>query len=618
MAAVGQGGLVARRWLGLISLSLMALPLPALGAGNAPAQASESAPSGIGMIESAIESGQSGSSGGLIDDKKRSVIENVKVDKNAQPSGDSRIDSAVKFRLNGIQLQGNTVMDKELIIALVQPFVGTMMTSADLKLVSAQITQLFFEQGYATTKCIIPAQQVNNGVVVLKVVEGQLGQIKLSGAETYRYDVRLFLAQLHDLQGKVIHLPTLNSRLRLLSQLPATRVQPTLVQQAEGVTDLVLKLTDLEDNFSLSVNNSGSRFTGKNRISSRAVFNNVTGNSDVLTMALTTALNNVKFLGSMSFNYKRPVGGAGGKIGVGYSNLYYRMDPAAVGFDQVRYEGGTHTLGLRYEQPLWLEDEASSQKSYSWSAGFERKTAQAKTIYNTSFDQPAGFAYVDSEDRLMVGDVSFQTEQLSLLNGFKGRSFASVSLKHAFEGFFGSTTQEDIDRKLENIGNSVEPITGPVGNVTGLDPNFWKLYVDVSRAQALPNSFTAQFDFHGEFTSSKKLPQAYQFADADGGASGYSLGLKLMRPVAENVSLGVSIKHAQAVSWYKDLDPGCNNSAGIATATSAGRNTCASNEMALNMDWRFGGLLANANYRNNINASAQNKNKVTFNLGYRW
>jgi hemolysin activation/secretion protein len=616
MAVMGQDGLVARRWLGLIGLSLMALP--ALGAGDAPAQRTELAPSEISDIESSVSPGQAGSKGGLAGDEKRSVIENVKVDKSAQPSGDSQMDRGAEFRLNGIQVQGNTVMGKEHIVSIVQPYVGTMMTSAELKAITAKITQLFVDQGYATTKCIIPAQQVSNGVVVLKVVEGKLGQIQLSGAETYLYDVRLFLAQLHDLQGKVIHLPTLNNRLRLLSQLPATRVQPTLVQQAEGVTDLVLKLTDLEDQFSLSVNNSGSRFTGKNRISSSAVFNNVTGNSDVLTMALTTSLNNVKYLGSMSFNYQRPVGGSGGKLGVGYSNLYYRMDPAAVGFDQVRYEGGTHTLGLRYEQPLWLEDEASSQKSYSWSAGFERKTAQAKTIYNTSFDQPAGFAYVDSEDRLMVGDITLQTEQFTLLKGFKGRSFASVSLKHAFEGFFGSTTQEDIDRKLENIANNVEPITGPIGNVTGMNPNFWKLYVDVSRAQALPNSFTAQFNFHGEFTPSKKLPQAYQFADADGGASGYSLGVKLNRPIAENVSLGVSFKHAQAVSWYRDLDPGCNNSTGIATATSAGRNSCATNEMALNMDWRLGGLLANVNYRNNINASAQNQNKITFNLGSRW
>ena len=90
MAVMGQDGLVARRWLGLIGLSLMALP--ALGAGDAPAQRTELAPSEISDIESSVSSGQAGSKGGLAGDEKRSVIENVKVDKSAQPSGDSQMD----------------------------------------------------------------------------------------------------------------------------------------------------------------------------------------------------------------------------------------------------------------------------------------------------------------------------------------------------------------------------------------------------------------------------------------------------------------------------------------------------------------------------------------------
>jgi len=234
MAVVSEGLFFSPRKLGLLSLLLIALP--AIGAGDAPAERTELAPSAINDIENSVSSDQADFKDGLVVDQKASVIENVKVDKSAQPTGDSELEQGTQFRLNGIQLQGNTVMDKEDIISLVQPYVGTMMTSADLKTIAAKITQLFVEQGYATTKCIIPAQQVNNGVVVLEVVEDKLGKIQLSGAETYLYDVRLFLAQLHDLQGKVIHLPTLNSRLRYLSQLPATRVQPTLVKQSEGIT----------------------------------------------------------------------------------------------------------------------------------------------------------------------------------------------------------------------------------------------------------------------------------------------------------------------------------------------------------------------------------------------
>ena len=612
---VGQHRMLLQHCLALLGLSIIAVP--ALGAGSAPSQRSELAPSEINDIESSANLDQK-SKEGLISDQKRSVIENIKVDKSAQPTGDSELDPGAAFRLNGIQVDGNTILAKEDIVSLMTPYVDTMVTTSDLKKIAAEITQLFVDQGYGTTKCVIPAQQVENGVVVFQVLEDKLGEIQLSGAESYLYDARLFLAQLYDLQGEVIHIPTLNSRLRYLSNLPATRVQPTLVKQSDGFTNLVLTLTDLEDTFSLSVNNSGSRFTGANRLSSSAVFNNVTGSSDVVTISATTALDNMKYLGSMAFDYKRPIGNSGGRLGASFSNLYWRMDPKEVGFDQVRYEGGSTSLGMSYGQPLWFDDAASQQKTYSWSAGFQRKSVQSKTVYNTAFDQPAGFVYVDSEDRLLVGEVALTTEQFTSIKGLRGRNVASVTLKHAFEGVFGAMTQEDIDRKLENNSNSVEPVTGPIGDVTGMDPNFWKLFVDVSRVQALPNSFTGAVSFHGEYTPSKKLPQSYQFSGADGGASGYDLSLNLVRPVAENVTLGVNFKHSQAISWHRDLDPGCANSAGVNTATSAGRNTCSANEVQLNVDWNSGGMLANATVRNKVDANAQNNKKITFNLGYRW
>ena len=601
----------------IVALGLSLIALPAFGAGDAPSQRLELAPSDISNIEDSAGSGQSKSKKGLANDKKDSVIENVKVDKSAQPENDSKLDPGAAFLLSGIQVEGNTILAKEDLVSLMTPYLDTMVTTADLKKIAAEITQLYVDQGYGTTKCVIPAQQVENGSVVFQVLEDKLGEIQLSGPESYLYDARLFLNQLYDLQGKVIHIPTLNSRLRYLSQLPATRVQPTLVKQSEGITNLVLTLTDLEDSFSLSVNNSGSRFTGANRLSSTAVFNNITGHSDVFAISATTALDNMKYLGSMSFDYKRPVGSSGGKLGLRFSNLYYRMDPIEVGFDQVRYEGGSNSLGMSYAEPLWFDD-GDERKAYSWNVGFNRKSAQSKTVYNTTFDQPAGFVYVDSEDRLLIGEVGLKAEQYTLLKGLNGRNVASVTLKHAFEGVFGAMTQEDIDRKLENINNNVEPVTGPIGNVTGMDPNFWKLYMDVSRAQALPNSFTGVLSFHGEYTPSKKLPQAYQFAGADGGASGFDLNLSLARPVAENVTLGVSFKHAQAISWHRDVDSGCADSAGVNTATSAGRNTCSANELQVNIDWNAGSMLANINVRNNVNANAQNNKKMTFNLGYRW
>ena len=617
MIKQGKGLWTKRKLLFLLCISVSAVSMPAIG--ETPVQRDEAAPSSLGEIESALDADVSGS-GSFGVEAKPSIIEDVEVDESAKPSGDSQVDQQATFRLNSITLKGNTVMGEKDIVTLVEPYIGTMVTSNDLQIIASSLTQLFNDFGYATSKCIIPAQQVKNGVVTLQIVEDKLNQIRLSGAESYRYDPRLFLKQLYDLQGKVIHLPTLNSRLRLLSQLPSTRVQPVLVKQAEGSTDLVLNLSELKDVFAISLDNSGSRFTGTNILTSRATFNNLTGSSDVLSMSLKTSLKNSKQLGSVTLDYKYPVGTSGGKLGVGYSHLYYRMDPNEVGFDEVRYEGGARSFSFRYQQPFWLgESDESVSSAYMWSAGLERKSAQALTVYNTSFDQPAGFAYVDTKDTLMVGDITLQAEKLTYMGGYKGRFLGSIGLKHAFEGFFGANTQEDIDRKLENIeSGSVDSITGPIGNVTGMDPNFWKLYIDLSREQALPNSFTAKFDLHGEFTDSKKVAQTYQFTPADGGASGVLFSAALQRPIMDGMSAGINFQHAKAFSWYRDEDPGCLDDAGNATATSSGRNVCSRNTLSLNLNWRMGDILANVKYRNDIHASDNNQNKYIFNIGYQW
>jgi hypothetical protein len=584
----------------------------------------DTGPASISEIESSLDSVLPSFKSGLLSGQQTSVIEEVEVDKSAQPIGNSELEQSVKFRLNGIQIKGNTVLGKDDVISLVKPYIDTIILSTDLNIIAQKITQLFIDNGYATTKCIIPAQQITNGVVTLQVVEDRLGQIRLSGEETYRYDVRLFLSQLHDLQGEVIHLPTLNSRLRYLSKLPATRVQPTLVKQAEGTTDLVLKLTDLGNQFRLSLDNAGSRFTGEERLSYGAVLNNFTGNSDVLSMGFTTSLSSIKQLGSMTFNYRRPWGKSGGNLGMSYSNLYYSIDPKEIGgqSDSVTYAGGSGLFGMHYEQSLWLPSLGSSQKNYSWSAGFDRKTATSTQVLNREIlSNPAGFAILDQKDSLLVVDFAVQTEQYSVIKGFKGRSVISIALKHSLEGFFGSLTQEDIIRKLDRKNNAVDdlgPFTGPIGVVDGMDASFWKLYVDASRIQSLPGNFTAQFNFLGEYTPSKKVPQAYQFSGAGGGALGYSVGLKLMRPIAQNLILGANVKHSKAVSWYRDTDPGCPDSNGVNTALLAGRNTCTTNELDLSLDWNLGSLLAKINYQPNIDSSLQNNNNITFDVGYSW
>ena len=158
MRLVGQGSFFFWKRFGLLGLSIVSIT--AMGAGVSP----PAAPVTSSQIKSSLSAAMPEYKDGMPFAQQPSVIEKVKVDGSAKPNGDSELGEAVEFRLNSIQIQGNTIIDEDDIVSLVQPYVGTMIVSTDLSLIAENITQLFVEKGYATSKCIIPAQQVQNGV----------------------------------------------------------------------------------------------------------------------------------------------------------------------------------------------------------------------------------------------------------------------------------------------------------------------------------------------------------------------------------------------------------------------------------------------------------------------
>ena len=131
---------------------------------------------------------------------------------------------------SGVRVTGNTILQNEDIVTAVQEFVDQEVTSRNSISFTERINFLYFKQGCETTSVIIPEQQITDGVVTVQIIENRLGEI-LAGAQGYRYETRLFLAQLYDLQNQIIHVPTLNERLRILSGLPGTKVTPRLVRR---------------------------------------------------------------------------------------------------------------------------------------------------------------------------------------------------------------------------------------------------------------------------------------------------------------------------------------------------------------------------------------------------
>ena len=82
-----------------------------------------------------------------------------------------------------IRIEGSTVFNPEELAAVTDRYVGRTLTSEDLGVLRRELTDLYIERGFINSGAFIPDQTVEDGVIILQVVEGRLGRAGSSGSE---------------------------------------------------------------------------------------------------------------------------------------------------------------------------------------------------------------------------------------------------------------------------------------------------------------------------------------------------------------------------------------------------------------------------------------------------
>ena len=84
-----------------------------------------------------------------------------------------------RFSIKKVQVLGSTVLHSE-IAALIKPYENREVTFEELIGLRSAITQLYIQNGYVTSGAFLPNNQsLNDGVVQIQVVEGELETIEL-------------------------------------------------------------------------------------------------------------------------------------------------------------------------------------------------------------------------------------------------------------------------------------------------------------------------------------------------------------------------------------------------------------------------------------------------------
>ncbi|MGA7801931.1 MAG: ShlB/FhaC/HecB family hemolysin secretion/activation protein, partial [Gammaproteobacteria bacterium] len=159
-------------------------------------------------------------------------------------------------------------------------------TIGQLQQVANDITRYYRKRGFILAQAFVPVQTVSKGIVLIRVLEGDLGGVVPEGNKMY--SGYLLGWPFEDLVGKPVQKSQIDSALLRLTDYPGlTAFGVFRPGQKVGTTELVVKtLQEQRVDGNVSLDNYGTSFTGQYRLRGSISINNPTGIADRLTLAV--------------------------------------------------------------------------------------------------------------------------------------------------------------------------------------------------------------------------------------------------------------------------------------------------------------------------------------------
>lgn len=244
------------------------------------------------------------------------------------------LSSDQKIQISAFKLTGNiSVYSQAELLALIEDAIGQSFDLAGLEALANRITNHYRKAGYFLAKVYLPLQDVTEGVITFAVQEGTLDSNN-NGVDIQGDNLRINKSLVIDLlfsnallnesltPGKPMDEKSLERAVLLLNDLPGITASANLEPGVDqGSTRIKLSLEEEPMlSFSSSADNSGSRYTGAERLTLSAVLKGLSGYGDQLTLSVNGSNNDNTYI---SVGYLSQVGSSGLKVGLNYSYLNY-------------------------------------------------------------------------------------------------------------------------------------------------------------------------------------------------------------------------------------------------------------------------------------------------------
>ncbi|MCD8515244.1 MAG: hypothetical protein LRY31_04220 [Burkholderiaceae bacterium] len=240
---------------------------------------------------------------------------------------------------------GNRELTSAELEARVADRLGRPYTLADLENLAIELTRYYRSRGYFVARVYVPEQEVANGVVTLRAVEGNYGQFILDNQSLVRDDI--VQGMLDDVKKyDIVSLDTLERAMLIINDTPGVRVVRADVMPGEavGTSDFAVGTvaTPAHQGYVL-VDNHGTRATGRDRVSANWDWNSPTGRGDRLSVSGLASFTGDLLNGRLGYSTVLSPSGWRGEVALARTEYSLRGQ-----FDGVAGTADSFELGATY------------------------------------------------------------------------------------------------------------------------------------------------------------------------------------------------------------------------------------------------------------------------------
>ncbi len=266
-------------------------------------------------------------------------------------------DATPHFDINRFDVRGNTLLPVQTLDSTVAPFLGKQRDFADVMGALEALEAVYHARGYELVRIDLPEQELNQGVVILNVVQTKIGNVVVEGNQNFTdANIRNSLPGLRE--GETPDLKAISKSLKLANENPAKK---TVMKMKSGAQDdeVDATLSVAEESVwltTLNLDNTGTDQVGKTYASVILQNANMFGRDHVMSLQYTTTVEKPESVSVYGFGYHVPLYALGDSLDffASYADVDAGVVPITInaGVLDFALTGKGTTYGARYNQNL--------------------------------------------------------------------------------------------------------------------------------------------------------------------------------------------------------------------------------------------------------------------------